>query len=476
MSLVLLPNAELARGQTTLTLQEAIEYAQANGPAAQTAQLAWRTARSEDEAFDAQYLPSVQLTGSAPGLERSINEITQDDGSVAYVPQSRLSSNTRLAINQLIPWTNTRVFVSTRLARLDVFGDRSFSRWNAAPISVGLSQPLFQYNAASWNRRLQPLRYEVSRHQHRADRAQVAEEVAAHFFDAYIARMEREHAAFKVAVNDTIYTLSKRRYEIGTIAENELLQSEQQLLEARAALEQARLEAERASQELKQVLGMNPETALTLDPPSAVPDLHVDPKQAVAQARQHHPTFTRQDLRVMQAKSELARAEGRSGLSVNIEASYGLNQQDETLGAAYRHPLNQQRFGIDFTVPLFQWDAGEAQVEAAQAELEQTRVEAERSRKELMQQVHFEARQLNQLQRQVTIAARADTLATRRFAVARSRYRIGEIAITDLFDAQQANDQARKRYYERLRQFWTTYYRLRRLTLYNFTLDQPLSP
>jgi outer membrane protein TolC len=468
--------SESAQAQTMrLTLAEAVAYAQDHSPRAKTNRLEWAQARSNDDAFAARYRPMVELTGSVPGLNRSINEITQDDGSVAYVPQNRLSSRTSLRVTQRLPWTNTRLTVATRLNRLDLFGDRDLTRWNAAPVAVSLTQPLFQYNAAQWNRRLQPLRHEASRRRYRAGRAQVAATVASAFFDAYLARLAREHTAYTAAVNDTIHALAEKRYELGAITEVDLLRSEQQRLQAHDALAQARLTAERRADALKQVLGLDAGATLRLTPPAAPPAEPVDPDTAVARARRRAPAFAQQTLKVVQAERNLARVEGRNGISLNLNAGYGLNQQAEALGGAYRRPLNQQRLNVSFSVPLVQWGRGEAEVAAAEAALDRARIDARRQRRTQRREVRFAARRVNRLREQVALAARADTVARRRYAVARTQHRLGEIAVRTLFEAQQARDQARTRYYRRLRAFWTAYYRLRRLSLYDPVTGRPLA-
>ena len=477
-AVLVLGATEPARAQMgqTLNLQEAIRIAQDGSPDAEVARLRFAGARWGHEVFEARYLPSVALTGSAPGLERSINEVTQPDGSIEFKPQSRLISRANVVVSQRLPWTGTDIFVASRLGRLDLMGSRELSQWNAAPFSIGISQPVFQFNSMKWERRVEPLSYEVDRRRLSEDRARVAEEVADRFFGAYIARMNEENAAFRVATNDTIYTLSKQRYKIGKIAENELLQSELQLLNAQNALSSARIESEQALQALKLELGLDYDTSFELVPPDGTPDLHVDPEAAVAQARQRRPAFANLRLQTLLAERDLERARKENGFSARIEASYGLNQQARQLRGAYRDPLNQQAFGVNFEVPILQWNAGDAQVEAARVEQQQAELEAEIQRRELDQEVYFEARQLGLLRRQVEIAAKADTVAARRFEVARNRYRIGKIDITDLFNAQREKDEAQRDFFQKLRQFWTSYYRLRRLTLYDFAEERPVLP
>jgi hypothetical protein len=69
----------------------------------------------------------------------------------------------------------------------------------------------------------------------------------------------------------------------------------------------------------------------------------------------------------------------------------------------------------------------------------------------------------------------ADTVAEKQFEVARNRYIIGKISNTDLYAAQDQKDQAILQYVQALRTYWTAYYHLRRVTLYDFVARQPLS-
>jgi outer membrane protein TolC len=120
------------------------------------------------------------------------------------------------------------------------------------------------------------------------------------------------------------------------------------------------------------------------------------------------------------------------------------------------------------SMPFYQWGAGRADVQAARAE--ETRIEASaRARRDAIQEdARFAALQLTQAQRMLAISAKADTVATKRFEVAKNRYVIGKIGISDLYIAQTEKDQALQAYVQALRGYWTAYYRLRRLTLYDF--------
>jgi len=63
-------------------------------------------------------------------------------------------------------------------------------------------------------------------------------------------------------------------------------------------------------------------------------------------------------------------------------------------------------------------------------------------------------------------------VGAKRFEVARNRYSIGRIDISNLYIAQTEKDQALEAYVRALRGYWDVYYRVRRLTLYDFEAGQ----
>ena len=79
----------------------------------------------------------------------------------------------------------------------------------------------------------------------------------------------------------------------------------------------------------------------------------------------------------------------------------------------------------------------------------------------------FAALGLQQAQRNVLLAAKVDTVAGKQFEVARNRY-ISGIANDALYLAQGEKDAAVVANVQALRNCWTSYYLLRRITLYDF--------
>lgn len=475
MLLTLMPAWAQSSAPLELTLGSAIDLARRNGPQTAIIRQQFAQSRWDNRSFHAQYLPQLSLTGNAPGFQRSINDILQDNGDIRYVEQRQTSSSVNLQLSQQIPLTGGTVFVASGLNRLELLGDFDRSEWRTSPLRLGVSQPLFRFNQQKWTRRTEPLRFEVAQKRYVEDLEEVSVDITSAFFDVFIAEMNVDIATFNVAVNDTVYTLSKGRFDIGRIAENDLLQSELALLNAQTSLSDAQIAYERALQNLKTDLGLSPTAELIVVPPTTIPELTLQPQDAVGQARSNRSAFLNLELQALQAERDLSQARLENGFTADLSASYGLNQTASSFSDAYTDPLNQQALSVNFQVPVFQWGRRKAEVQSALAAQEEIELTIAQQQELLDQETYFEAVQLLQQQQQVALAAKADTIATRRFEVARSRYLIGNIDITDLFDAQREKDTARRSYFQTLRQFWVSYFRLRNLTLYDFVENRRLS-
>ncbi len=464
-----------AHAQQALTLHDAVSRARTMSPSAKVARADFAEAQWLYRGHRASLLPALILNGNAPGLQRSITDILQDDGSVRYIEQNQARAQLGLSINQTLPMTGGQVFVSSGMNRINSqFGEITQNEWRTTPLLIGFSQPLFQFNNARWTRRLEPIRFQIAQRTFAESLEGVAIEVVNRFFDVYVAAIDRDIAQTNVAVNDTIYTLSRGRYEIGTIAENELLQTELELLNAQTALSDAEIAYQQALRNLKITLDLPYDTDVTIAPPTDLPGLAIDADEAVAHALQRRAQALTFELQTLEAERDVTQSRRTNGFSATLNASYGLNQSAPTFEAAYTNPLDQQQFSIGFQMPLWQWGQGKAELEAALANYDRTAEEIALARKQLEQDVYFEALRLQQLQQQVAIAAKADTVAARRFEVAKNRYLIGRIDITQLFNAQREQDAARRSYLQGLRQFWTSYYEIRRLTLFDAATGQPI--
>ncbi|MCK9410157.1 MAG: TolC family protein, partial [Bacteroidetes bacterium] len=180
------------------------------------------------------------------------------------------------------------------------------------------------------------------------------------------------------------------------------------------------------------------------------------------------------EIQKLSADRNVRQIESNHTLSMSVFANIGLNQKANTFGDAYINLLDQQEFSVQLQIPLYGFGTGSHAIEAAEAELSRVETSVASQQFLLKQEVFYQVRRFQQLQTQVLLSGKADTVAQRRFDVARERFTIGKIDVPNLFLAQSEKDAAYRARIQTLSDYWITYYRLRRLTLFDFSGRRPL--
>ncbi|MBD3617486.1 MAG: TolC family protein [Gracilimonas sp.] len=467
-----------AQNQRTLTLEQSISIAKENSPIAMAANFQLVSAKWRYKSFRADLLPSLDLDGNVPGYSRAITANRLDDGSTVYQEESQSQSSVNLSINQNIMPTGGNLSLSSGINRLILFdgglNGENIYRWQSTPLVATYFQPLFQYNSLKWRNKTEPLRYQIAQKQFVEDMEDLAFNVTQSFFDFLLAKINVEVAEFNVTVNDSIYNISQGRYQVGSIAENDLLQSELALRNAETSLTTANLNFQRAEENFKALLGIPDQIVVEVIIPDEAPALNIDVDKALELARENNSTSLEYELSEIQANQSYDQARKEAGFSATIQASYGLNQTSEDFSQLYDDPQNRQFFTIGFQIPIFNWGKNTAEIQAARNQQAATANTIAYQKLQFDLNVRSTVREFSQLQSQVQLAETSDEIAERRYDVAKNRYLIGNIDVTNLFIAQNEKDSARRSYIQALRNYWTGYYNLRRLTLYDFEENAPI--
>jgi outer membrane protein TolC len=459
----------------TLTLQDAIAMAQSQGPSAQVARSMRDAARYRNDSFNSRLLPQLFLTGNAANLNHGINAITLPDGSLQYIAQAQNQSSMQLGFSQRMPLTGGLVSVYSQVSRIDEFGNTNSRYYQSSPVVISLQQDLFKPRNVVWDKRMQALSATVAERGYLEAREDVAGNTADAFFNLYAQQMTLANATANVAINDTLYTLNKGRYEVGKIGENDLLKSELALLRARAAVDDAKLSRDRAEAALRRLIAYPEGQPMEIATPDSIPTVDADPEIAVQEAVKNSSSIEQNQLDDVQAKRGINQAKLNNRFNATIQGSVGFNQTASAFGQAYQSPLGAQSLTVGVNLPMLQWGAGHADMEAARADQQRATSNNKIRRDALVEDARFSALALQQAQRNIVLAAKADTVAEKQFDVARNRYVVAKISNTDLYTAQDQKDAAVLAYVQALRSYWTAYYHLRRVTLYDFTTKQELS-
>lgn len=464
--------AVYAQEAMELTLQQTIRHAQEQSPDAQSARHSFRSSYWNYRYYRANYLPNLTLT-SHPYLDRAINKVTLGDGSVKFVEQNLLASDLTLSLTQNVPWTGGTFFVETSAQRIDLFSDNSHS-YQTSPVNIGYRQSLFGHNSLKWDRRIEPVRYREARKRYVETLELVAAAATQKFFALATAQSNYEIACTNYANADTLYIYARGRYDIGTISENEMLQLEINKLTEETNRMNARIEVDNAMQELRSYLGIQQDVELKVRIEDFVPDLQIDLNEALMLAAQNSPDIENMQRRRLESESAVSQARANAGLKADIYLRFGLTQTADRWKNAWRNPMDQQYVSLSVSLPILDWGRGKGQVRVAKSNRDLVQTQVEQDKTDFDLNIRKLVKQFNLQAQRVHIAARTDTTAQRRADVARRLYLLGQSTILDLNASITEKDSARRNYVTALYDYWSLYYTLRSLTLYDFGQGRPL--
>jgi outer membrane protein TolC len=462
-----------------LSLDEAISISKAQSPDALNAKQTFQKSYWSWRSYKASNLPALGFSSTLPSINQSISSQTLD-GIQSYSSSKLITADATLALTQKIGITGGTISLNSSLAgthnavpSTDTVSNRL--PYYSVPVNITLSQPLFQYNKFRWDRKIMPLKYLQAKRKYIEDIEGVSITAANYFFNLLQAQLEKKISLINLYNYDTLYRIAKGRYQLGKIAENELLQLELNFLKAQAAVENADLALDNAQFRFKSYLRLQDSIRIVLLPPGNISFFRVDPAKAVELAKANSSTSTDFQNRLLEAARYVNEARLTGRFDANITAVVGLTRQSETVKAAYANPGDQRQFSLNLSVPIVDWGVAHGNIKMAQSQEDIEKTSVEQESIDFDRNVYLKVVQFNMQQNQVKIAAKSDTVARKSFEVTKGRYLIGKNNdITNLNLAQVDSDNAEKNYYSALQTFWINYYEIRKLTHYDFRNNELL--
>ena len=459
----------------TLTLSEVIEVAHEQSLMALMSRHQFRSSYWEFRSHQASTRPELTLEGILPSLNNSMESVIQPDGTEEFVQRSNMKTSLEMQLSQNIALTGGRIFATSVLQRNDNFGQEPPTTYLAYPVSIGFTQPINGYNVFKWDRKIEPLKFEQAKLQYLNTMERVSQQSVRYFFDLALAQINLEVAEKNMANSDTLYQIATGRYQLGTIAENELLQMELSRLNSETSMNEAVIDLELRKSRLRSFLGFNEKVSLQLILPREVPLLEMDFDRTLAEAKENNPEILNMQRQLLEAEQNVAEARSRKGFRGDLFAQFGLSGNDYDLPGAYSNLERQQRLEVGIQVPILDWGMGKGQYRMAQSAEEVIKMDVSQTMIDFDENIFLQVMQFNLQDDQVRIASKADSIADLRYEVTKQRFLIGRIDVLDLNVALEEKDRSRRDYVESLRNFWNYYYDLRGLTLFDWQKGVKLS-
>ncbi|HAH37857.1 MAG TPA: hypothetical protein DCL81_15500 [Algoriphagus sp.] len=475
-ALTYFPTDLKAQNEATYTLQEMVQRAKDRSPAALRALTRKENRFWQYRLFRSNYNPQLRLNGTIPSYSQAFNSITQPDGSIEFLQVRQNFMDLELGLQQVIAPTGGVISVNTSTNRFDNFlaGPNEIqTRWSGVPVNVRLQQPLFAYNPFKWDKKIQPLLFEESKREYVQEMEEVSLFVTQLFFDYLIAQVNLQVATQNLENTEEIFSIEKKRYELGTTFEDRLLQVELQALQARQDLAQAKLDLESSALSVNSFIGLDPSTKINLLSPENLPDFEVNVEEAIRLAFQNRSEALGFDRRKLEAEAQVAEAKGQR-IGMQLNASYGYNNAAFAFPDIFNNPNTQALVNLGVSVPILDWGRNKARMAQAEANQQLVNYTVQQDVINFEQEIFTKVKNFLMIKERLNVTKTSDEVAQRRYEIALKRYQTGNVTVTDLNIAQNEKDSNKRAYFDALKDFWVAYYELRALTLYDFEKEELL--
>ena len=456
--------------QITLTLPQAIEVAVDSSLQAFRAENQYMASYWSYRSFRAGRLPSLNLNASPMDYRRDftrrydvINDID------IFRRQQMLYSYGNLSLRQNLDLTGGTFFVDSELGFMRNFSnENSITQFTSVPIRVGYSQSLFGFNSFKWERRIEPLRYQRAKTQFLQAQEEISEVAIQHFFALAIAQLEHDMAQANLESAEMLYQMGQQRQEIAAISQADLLTLRLEAVNARNSLRHASSSLRRAMFNLVSFLNLDKQTEIKLLLPNKPAVSEILPEVALEHARMNNPSFLADRLELLEAESQVERTKRTTNFDANISASVGFNQAANTFSGAYRDPLQQDIIRVGVTIPIVDWGVRKGRANMAISNLNVTKISIEQRVMNLEQEIAMTVNDFNMQQDLMISAEEALSIAEMAYKATQERFVIGRVDLNSLLLSQNRQNSAQRNYLSALREYWMNYYKLRKLTLYDF--------
>ena len=460
-----------------LSLKDVISIATDSSLASFRARHSYLASYWQYRTYKAQNLPQLSLTSTPLSYnQKFVLRYDSENNTDVYRAQQSINSAVGLGITQNVGPLGGTFYIDTDLSFYKNYADdNDQQQFSATPVRIGYNQPLFGYNQFRWDKRIEPIKYEAAKRNLLFNIENISQTVTDLFFALVMAQENYKTAVTNLENADTLYAIGRQKYEIASISKADLLSLNLDVVNARNKLENCRIELKRAKFSLTSYLNMPESADIELEIPDLPVERIIDPEKALAYANMYNPEIMEYRQRELEAESAVQKAKVESRFTANLSASVGFNQAAETFGGAYQNLQRQDQVAVRLTIPIVDWGIAKGRYNIAKSNYDMEMVSIAQDKISLTQEVIMTVSDFNIQLDLAKSSQEAFNLAREAYENTMQRFIIGKSNVTDLTSALSRQNDAQTNYITSLRNYWNSYAKIRKLTLFDFESGLSLS-
>ena len=416
----------------------------------------------EYRTYRANRLPSLTMDLTPAQYNRDITK-RYDSGQDldVYRTQQSYYAYGGLSVRQNLDLTGGTFYLESNLAYMRNFGDNSATQLTSVPIRIGYSQSLVGYNPFKWDRKIEPLKYERVKKEFLYNVEKVSETATSYFFSLAMAQAEYKLAKENLASTDTLYRIGQQRHRIAAISQ--------------ATLQNRASDLKRAMFSLASFLNLDKNTQIELELPARPSMMEIPVDEALRWGRSNNPQLLELKQNVLEAERSVDKTKKESRFNASVNASIGFNQVADNFGDVYHKPMQQDLVAVSVSIPLVDWGVRKGKYNMARNNLNVVKISARQDEISIEEEVIMTVSDFNIQQQLIASAEEALDLAILAYNETRQRFIIGKADINSLTLSLNRQQEAQRNYISALQNYWLNYYKIRRLTLFDFATKLSLS-
>ena len=448
-----------------MTLEEVIGAARAGSVPALQAKAAFVSDYWAWRSYRASRLPSLSLYGTLGSFDRSLRLLQNyETGEMVYTSNYNMENSLGLRVRQNIPFTGGTLSLYTDLTRIDQFA-LGGKTWYAQPVTLSYSQPLFAYNQFKWR----------AKRTYRESMEDVTLKAVDRFFGVMEAQKLYDVSRTNYDNTTQMLRIARERLSLGSVTRDEYLQLELRQLSDSIAVNENHVALREARLQLNSLLGLDETREVEPVLEEELPAVLMDYGLVLDKASENASFPLDNAINLLNAESAIAQAKASRGITMQLNARFGLSKTAPELQGVYRDLLDQEVVGLTFTVPILDWGEGKGRVKKAEAAAEVVKAQVEQAENDKRISLYTAVGQFNNQRQLCDVSRRAAAIAQERYTLVMERFRSGKASVTDLNTARTESDSAIQKYIRDISSFWSYYYTLRKLTLYDFLSGEDLT-
>jgi len=419
-----------------LTLDSAVRLALSNSYRVRQLRMSVKQSQSWLQARQARLRSSADLELSTPEIQSvSTRQWNSDQGRYEIVREDSRRWDMNFSVQQPVILfgypTNGYLSLNNSMYRLQQFTGEGGDLQYYNRYYVELSQPFFQPNELKNNLEEAEINLQQERLDFQDNVVDIIDDISDDYFELFELAYERVIQRRRTSDLETAVRIVEQgaRTGIDSVASQRL---KVELGNARERVNQLESEFRLQSSQMKQQLRLAGTDSLHVDPELDVKPVNVGVDQAVEYGYSLRPRLRRLKLNRRENELALANTRGWNSFRAELEATYGLEMRNRSVGALWNQPENSYSVGVNISIPMWDWGRRESQIQARQIGLKKARLRIEEARRDIRNNISNAVRSLNEYQDRALTMQQNLSMAANVSETSLKRFQSGEISALEL--------------------------------------------